>query len=88
MRMRRWVVYGMAVAATLSLAGCGSSLSKDSSCKDFLNASATDQDAAVKSIASDMHAANAVTPLGRPNIDYLCAGSPDKTLGEAIQQTG
>lgn len=81
-----------AAAASLALAstGCaiGNQLDADSSCKDFLNASAQDQDEAVNKVAADMHAGNAVTPLGRPNISYICANNPDTTLGEAVKATG
>jgi hypothetical protein len=78
-----------AAAATVALAGCAStSMSANTSCSDFLHATQAAQDVAVSSIASDLHAANAVTPLGRPNINYICASSPETTLGEAIRQTG
>lgn len=80
---------GLALVALTALTSCGGAgLSADSSCKDFLNASVEDQDQAVSSIAGDLEAANAVTPLGRPNVNYLCANDPDKTLGEAIEATG
>lgn len=75
----------LAAAAT----GCSTaSLDADSSCKDFLKAPIEDQNEAVSSIAADTGAANAVTPLGRPNINYICANSPDKTLGYAVERTG
>lgn len=76
------------LAATTLLTGCGKHLTANSSCRDFLNASASEQDAAVNRIAADLHAGNAVTPLGRPNINYLCANAPGMTLGTAIQHTG
>lgn len=87
-RLRSYAVAAALVAVTLPLAACGGGLSADSSCRDFLEASPADQDAAVRSIAVDEGAQNAVTPLGRPNIDYLCAGNPDTTLGEAVRMTG
>lgn len=72
----------------IAVSGCGNSLDASSSCKDFLNASRQDQDAAVNKVASDKRAGSAVTPLGRPNINYLCANSPDMTLGDAVSRTG
>ena len=74
--------------AIAGLAGCGSDLSADTSCQDFLNAPLDEQDQAVSSIAADVGAAEAVTPLGRPNVSYICANNPDETLGEAIEATG
>lgn len=89
MRVRR-VIAGLSTAATcvVLLAGCGGGLSASSSCKDFNNASAQEQDAAVSKIAGQLHAGNAVTPLGRPNVSYICANSPTTTLGEVIRRTG
>ena len=77
----------LAVSAA-GLAGCGqASLSASSSCQDFLSASPTDQDAAVSKLAGELHAPDAVTPLGRPNVNYLCANEPNMTLGDAISKT-
>jgi hypothetical protein len=75
-------------ACSLVMAACGGGLTANSTCTDYLNASSQDQNAAVDSIAGQLHASNAVTPLGRPNIDYLCAQEPTATLGQVIQQTG
>lgn len=67
------------------LAGCGNStLGSKSSCKDFLYASQEDQDRAVSRLAVDLRAPDAVTPLGRPNVNYFCADNPQKRLGEAV----
>lgn len=77
------------VVVALIAGGCGgSSIDANTKCSDFLHASQADQDAAVSKVASDMRAGNAVTPLGRPNINYICANSPDKTLGDAVRATG
>lgn len=57
-------------------------------CRDFMQAAPADQDAAVDQVASEAGAANAVTPLGRPNVDYLCTQDPEMTLGEAVELTG
>ena len=72
----------------LGLTSCSNSLSASSSCKDFLNASQSEQVSAIDKIAAQENAPNATTPLGMPNISYLCAGDPSQTLGWAIQQTG
>lgn len=75
------------LVTTVSTA-CGQSLSASSTCADLMRASQADRDQAVAAIASDEHAPNSVTPLGRPNIEYLCAQAPHMTLGEAIRRTG
>jgi hypothetical protein len=72
---------------TVALAGCSSGLTAQSSCRDFLNASQSDQVQAIDKIAPQENAPDATTPLGMPNVSYLCTGSPDQTLGWAIQQT-
>lgn len=88
---RQLSLAALLAAAAIFTGGCavgGSSIDANTSCKDFLHASPSDQDAAVSKVASDLHAANAVTPLGRPNINYICAGNPDTTLGQAVKATG
>jgi hypothetical protein len=91
MKVRRTKA-AVAVSAALAvglLTGCGGGgLSANSSCQDFMNASPQDQDQAVSQLASQLHAPDAVTPLGRPNIDYLCTNEPNDTLGWAISHTG
>jgi hypothetical protein len=74
-------------ALTVGLAGCSHSLTAQSSCKDFLNASQSDQIQAIDKIAAQEDAPDATTPLGMPNISYLCTGSPNQTLGWAIEQS-
>ncbi|HEY1617234.1 MAG TPA: hypothetical protein VGG25_06425 [Streptosporangiaceae bacterium] len=69
------------------MAGCGNSLSAGSSCKDFMNASQSAQIQAIDQIAPKEDAPDATTPLGMPNVSYLCAGDPSQTLGWAIRQT-
>lgn len=72
---------------SIALTGCSASLTAKSSCKDFLNASQSDQIKAIDKIAPQEDAPDATTPLGMPNISYLCTGDPGQTLGWAIQQT-
>ena len=79
------------LAAVITLAGCGGGggrLDARSSCRDFMDASSEDQDRAVSRLAVEFRAPDAVTPLGRPNVDYLCAANPDRTLGDAVRATG
>jgi len=87
MHLRMLAVAGLCAAA-VPMAGCGAQLDANTSCSTFLKAPRSAQDAAVSSVASDLRAGNAVTPLGRPNIDYICANAPDKTLGDAVRATG
>ena len=77
----------LAVAVITALAGCGSSeLSAKSSCKDYVNASADEQRAAIGRLAQELHAPKVNTPLGRPNVDYLCAADGSRTLGSVISK--
>jgi hypothetical protein len=89
MAIRRVLVLSVVLlAASPGLSACGTSLDANTTCRDFLQAAQQDQDAAVSQVASDLHAGNAFTPLGRPNIDYLCANDPTMTLGAAVKYTG
>jgi peptidyl-prolyl cis-trans isomerase B (cyclophilin B) len=76
------------LAASSLLSGCGTTLDASTSCRDFLHAPSQDQDAAVSKVASDLRVGSALTPLGRPNIDYLCANNPEMSLGAAVKSTG
>ena len=88
-RTAKATIMASAALAAALIAGCGGSgLGTNSSCQDFLNASPQDQDQAVSQLAVQLHAPDAVTPLGRPNIDYLCTNEPNNTLGWAISHTG
>lgn len=73
---------------SVPLVGCGQTLTAESPCSDYSTFNRDDQDAAVSKIAAELQAPNAVTPLGRPNIDYLCTNNQSMTLGEAIAKTG
>lgn len=72
------------------LSGCtgAAAMDADTSCRDFLQAAGDDQNSAIARIADDIGARNALTPLGRPNIDYLCSNNQDRTLGEVVKATG
>ena len=86
---RRWHQALAPIASLVLTTACssGASLSADSTCRDFMEASPEDQTAAVNVIATDLGAASATTPLGRPNVNYLCAQAPTRTLGWAIDET-
>lgn len=84
----RGFAIGSSLVVAIALSGCGSGITASTRCSEFLHASLQDQDAAVFRVASDMRAGNAVTPLGRPNVNYICANAPDKTLGDVVRQTG
>lgn len=75
------------LSASALLAGCGNGLTAQSSCKDFMAAGIDEQNTAIAQIAVDEHSPDAVTPLGRPNIDYLCAQDGSMTLGRAVALT-
>jgi hypothetical protein len=78
-----------AVAATagLALSACGiGGLSASSSCRDFMNASATDQHEIVDQLASDYKKPDFATPLGEPEVPYYCTANPSITLGQLFQK--
>jgi len=84
----------MIVACCVGLSGalaaaCGvNEMGAETSCRDFLQAPADEQNAAIARVADEQGTNNALTPLGRPNIDYLCSGDQDRTLGDAVRLTG
>ncbi len=79
---------GVVVAVTVALSGCGEEMNADTTCRDFLQASADEQNKAIAQVADELGTQNALTPLGRPNIDYLCSNDQDRTLGQAVKMTG
>jgi hypothetical protein len=84
----RALFVALSIAPGLLTSGCGKQLTATSTCSDLLAMSPQDQDAAIRKIAAQYHAGNALTPLGRPNIEYLCGKHPKMTLGTAIRDTG
>jgi hypothetical protein len=78
-------------AAMLGLlgSGCGgSTLDQTSSCREFLQADRAEQDKAVARVAEELNVKRVLSPLVRPNIDYICGNDPDETLGGAVQGSG
>jgi hypothetical protein len=80
----------ISLVASPVMIGCASSeeLSTGTSCRDFLQAPVAEQNAAIARVADELGTRNALTPLGRPNIDYLCSTDQDRTLGEVVEATG
>lgn len=67
----------------LAVTSCqGGGLSASSTCKDFLNASASDQQQVVSQLAGRYNKPDFATPLGQPDVPYYCASNPNVTLGE------
>jgi hypothetical protein len=76
----------VAVFVTAIASGCGSQLSADSSCSDYLDASQQDQHEAVNRLVKDLHAdPSLTTPLGFPEVAYECGTDPDNKLGTIIK---
>lgn len=77
------------VAAAVAVAGCGTEeMDANTSCREFLQASPEEQNAAIARVSDALGTKNGLTPLGRPNISYLCARDQDRTLGQAVRRTG
>jgi hypothetical protein len=72
--------------ASLALSACGGSgLSASSTCRDFLNASPSDQQSIIDQLASQYDKPDYTTPLGMPEVPYFCTASPSVTLGYFFQ---
>ncbi len=75
--------------AVLGMAGCGGGeLTASSSCHDYMQANANDKSAAVARVAEERRISGASGPLGMSNIDYICGGNPNTTLGDAVAGSG
>jgi hypothetical protein len=78
-----------AAAAWAVITGCGgSSLDQNSSCRDFLQASQDDQNAAVAKVAEQRNVSDVQSPLVRPNVEFTCGNSPTESLGDAVAHSG
>lgn len=75
---------------SLSLFGftsCGADhLSGSSTCKDFMNASADEQNRVIDSLAQKYNKPDLTTPLGRPEVPYECSGNPSETLDQLFSR--
>lgn len=88
---RKVILLGCCLLLAGGLAGCdkaAAGMNADTTCRDFLQATRDDQNAAIARVADEVGARDALTPLGRPNIDYLCSQDQDLTLGDAVESTG
>lgn len=76
-----------AAISALALGACGAGgLSASSTCQDFMNASASDQQQVVDSLAGQYNKPDYSTPLGSPEVPYYCSANPSVTLGEFFQK--
>ncbi len=72
----------LTIGSALLATACGGGLSEDSTCKDYLAASADQQQSIVMQLAGKYDKPDYATPLGMPQVAYSCAALPDTTLGE------
>lgn len=63
-------------------------IDEKTSCRDFLQADPTEQDKAVARVADKLGVQGVMTPLARPNVNYICGNEPDATLGSAVRDSG
>lgn len=73
---------GRAVYRKIRAAG----LTADSTCAEFLQASQTDELAAIRKIGLDEGVAGVGSPLALPAISYSCSGQPTKRLGDVVAE--
>jgi hypothetical protein len=70
-------------ALTVLVVGCGSSsLAAGSTCEDFMSASPEEQAEVISKLSSDFDTPETATPLGSPNVAYVCSSEPEMTLEE------
>lgn len=76
-----------ALASAVAIVGCGgSSLSASSTCRDFMNASASDQQTVTDRLASQYGKPEYATPLGSPEVPFYCSANPNVTLGQFFEE--
>ena len=74
------------VFAAASACGPSAGLSENSTCKDFLAASAQDQQSITQQLAGRYQKPDYATPLGMPEVPYACAADPSMTLKQFFQR--
>jgi len=74
------------VMGTLTAACGNNGLSASSTCQQFMNAPAADQQAAIDRLATQYNKPDYADPLGAPEVPYYCASNPDVTLGQFFSQ--
>lgn len=85
--MPRFVGFLVVAVATVLLGCGGGGLSASSSCEDFLSAAPEDQEQTISKLSSQFDTPELTTPLGEPNVAYVCSSSPEMTLEEVFQRT-
>ena len=70
----------------VSINGGGNGISKDASCREYLQASTEDREHAVKTIGLQVGATGAGNPMARLNVDYICGETPGASVGKVIAQ--
>lgn len=76
------------VAIAIVFSGCGGGgLEASSSCEDFLASAPEDQAQTISKLSSQFDTPELTTPLGEPNVAYVCSSSPEMTLEEVFQRT-
>lgn len=85
-RPRRCWSFAVLVGILLASSACSkpSSDLASMSCQSFMQMSQSSRDDAVTKVASQLKNPDVVTPLGRPNVEYLCAQMPAETLGHVV----
>ncbi|MEN3541060.1 hypothetical protein AAH991_38510 [Microbispora sp. ZYX-F-249] len=64
-----------------------SSLTADSTCREYLASSPQERDAAVKDIGVQLHDSEAGSPLRVINTEYMCGQAPDMKLGAVLRDS-
>ncbi|ETK36607.1 hypothetical protein MPTA5024_08000 [Microbispora sp. ATCC PTA-5024] len=64
-----------------------SSLTADSTCREYLASSPQERDTAVKYIGVQLHNSEAGSPLMVSNTEYMCGQAPDMKLGAVLRDS-
>jgi hypothetical protein len=62
------------------------SITKDSSCRDYLSLPPSDRDMAIKRVGLQLGIQSVGSPFIMPNVDYECGGSPDEKFGAILSR--
>jgi hypothetical protein len=88
-RIKRRLGATGAVLAAVSLSSCGAGgLSASSTCQDFMNASAQNQQSIIDKLASQYNKPDYTSPLGAPEVPFYCSSHPTVTLGQFFANAG
>jgi hypothetical protein len=81
------IVGGWGVVKVISWAGSAvqsTTITKDTPCSEYLEASTEDRGHAVKSIGVELGATGAGNPMAPLNVDYSCGQRPNTPVGDVI----